>query len=247
EKAAKTKDLAEVTRLVAASRACAAGVEAHRPRHGYEGVRQDLAGLHPGPEREFEKARAPDRAVVVRLDLADAGRLVELLRLAHLGQGAETHPLVPLLPRRLDHGHGQRAPDGPATLFRPDVQTLHLAHPVAERPHRHAADHLASQPRHEQPPARPRVLAGQAGHLMGEALVGEVDAERSLVLEEQLARVLRVALGDAQFRYSSASGSGSGAVGSPSSRARVLAENNGPRAGSTSANAEKPSGFGIGS
>jgi len=124
-------------------------------------------------------------------------------------------------------------------------QPLHLAGAAVEPAKRDAPRELAVDAGCEQSPLGPRVVAGKACNLRGEALVGEVDAECLRVLEEQDAGVVRVGVLDRQLGYRSSSDTGSGAVVSPPARARSRAEKSRPRAGSSGANAPNPRGFSI--
>jgi hypothetical protein len=68
---------------------------------------------------------------------------------------------------------------------RPDVETLHLAHPRFERPEPDASRRLVPVECEQEAAARRRVVSGQLRELALEVLEAEVDAERVCVLLEE--------------------------------------------------------------
>src|ERR1043166_1441977 len=141
-------------------------------------------------KNQLHVQRPLDRVEPIRINLAEAERAVERLRLAHRGERVEAHRCVAYRARLADDGGGEPAPRARAAELRADVEPLHLADAVARRTQGDAARDATVCARQQQTPRGRRVVAGQARKLLLEALKAEVCVERRLVLAEQAAHFL---------------------------------------------------------
>src|SRR5205085_6910451 len=102
---------------------------------------------------------------------------------------------------RVDDSARQQPAEAATALLRPYVEPFHFARPVAQRAHRHASSGPAVHARDEQPAGGPCIRAGKLRELAVEALEAEVDAERGLVFEEELAGLLDLGVQDRYVLY----------------------------------------------
>ncbi len=147
-------------------------VRSRCPRSGNGGADHFELGL--------QVVGAGDRVEVVRRDLDEAERRVQLARRLHVVERVEQHRRVAGAARLVEECLREQPAEAEAAECRSHVEALHLAGVavlgVGERPERAAAGELAADEGEQQVAARRGVLARQRRELLLEVLEAQVDS-----------------------------------------------------------------------